>query len=62
MKGSKLKGYKKTISISSAIDEVEEVKVEEVSLRIQDAKEENELQISALTLPKTYLISQYNLF
>ena len=62
VKSSKLKGYKKTISISSAIDEVEEVKVEEVSLRIQDAKEENELQISALTLPKTYLISQYNLF
>ena len=62
VKGSKLKGYKKTISISSAIDEVEEVKVEEVSLRIQDVKEENELHISALTLPKTCLISQYNLF
>ena len=62
VKGSALKGYKKTISISSAIDEVEEVKVEEVSLRIQDVKEENELHISALTLPKTCLISQYNLF
>ena len=61
VKGSVLKGYKKTISISSAIDEVEEVKVEEVSLRIQDVKEENELHISALTLPKT-IISQYNLF
>ena len=61
VKGSALKGYKKTISISSAIDEVEEVKVEEVSLRIQDVKEENELHISALTLPKT-IISQYNLF
>ena len=61
VKGSALKGYKKTISISSAIDEVEEVRVEEVSLRIQDVKEENELHISALTLPKT-IISQYNLF
>ena len=39
--GLKLKGYQKTISISSAIDEVEEVKVKEVSLRIQDMKEEN---------------------
>ena len=34
--GLKLKGYKKTISISSVIDEVEEVKVKEVSFRIQD--------------------------
>ena len=30
------------------IDEVEEVKVKEVSLRIQDMKEENESQFSAL--------------
>ena len=51
-KGLKLRGYKKTISISSVIDEYEEVKVKEVSLRIQDIKEENELYISALTLPK----------
>ena len=36
----KLKGYKKTISISSVIDEIEEVKTKEVSLRIQDMKEE----------------------
>ena len=50
--GLKLKGYKKTVSISSVIDEVEEVKVKEVSLRIQDIKEENELHISALILPK----------
>ena len=49
--GLKLKGYKKTISISSVIDEVE-VKVKEVSLRIQDIKEENELYISALALSK----------
>ena len=50
--GLKLKGYKKTVSISSVIDEVEEVKVKEVSLRIQDIKQENELHISALILPK----------
>ena len=56
VQGLKLKGYKKTISISSVIDEVheiEEVKVKEVSLRIQGMKEENELHISALTLPKS---------
>ena len=52
--GLKLKGYKKTISVSSVIDEVE-VKVKEVSLRIQDIKEENELYISALTLSKNML-------
>ena len=34
--GLNLKGCKKTISISSVIDEVEEVKVKEVSFRIQD--------------------------
>ena len=50
--GLNLKGCKKTISISSVIDEVEEVKVKEVSLRIQDMKKENELHMSALTLPK----------
>ena len=50
--GLKLKGYKKTVSISSVIDEVEEVKVKEVSLRIQDIKQENKLHISALILPK----------
>ena len=50
--GLKLKGCKKTISISSVIDEAEEVKVKEVSLRIQDMKIENELHMSALTLPK----------
>ena len=43
--GLKLKGYKKTISMSSVIDEVEEVKVQEVFLRIHDMKEENELHI-----------------
>ena len=32
--GLKLKGYKKAISISSVIDELEEVKVKEVSLTI----------------------------
>ena len=51
-KGLKLKSYKKTISISSVTDEVEEVKLKEVSLRIQDMKEENELHISPITLPK----------
>ena len=50
--GLKLKGYKKTVSISSVIDEEEDVKVQEVSLRIQDMRENNELHISALTLPK----------
>ena len=32
-KGLKLKGYKKTISSSSVIDEVEEVRVKQVTLR-----------------------------
>ena len=50
--GLKLKGYKKAISISGVIDEVEEMKVKEVSLRIQHLKKENELHISALTLSK----------
>ena len=44
--GLKLKGYKKTIYVSSVVDD-------EVSLRVQDMKEENELYISALTLPKS---------
>ena len=32
-KGLKLKGYRKTISSSSVIDEVEEVRVKQVTLR-----------------------------
>ena len=47
-----LKGYKKTISISSVIDVVRRTQSERVSLKIQNMKEENELYISALTLPK----------
>ena len=47
-----LKGYKKTISISSVIDVVRRSQSERVSLKIQNMKEENELYISALTLPK----------
>ena len=50
--GLKLRGYKKTASTSCVIDEVEEVKVKEVILRIHDMNEENKLHISALTLPK----------
>ena len=47
-----LKGYKKTISISSVIDVVRRSQSERVSLKIQNMKEENELYISVLTLPK----------
>ena len=47
-----LKGYKKTIAISSVIDVVRRSQSERVSLKIQNMKEENELYISALTLPK----------
>ena len=36
----KLKGHKKTIPISSAINKVQEVKVKEVALKIQDLREE----------------------
>ena len=55
--GLKLKGYKKIISISSVIDEVEKVKVKEAFLRIQDMKEENELHISALTSKNMFNMS-----
>ena len=48
----KLKSCKKTISFSSVIDELEELKVKEVSLKIQDMKQENKLYISALILHK----------
>ena len=39
--GLKPKDYKKTVSITSIIDEVEEVKVKEASLRIKEVKDEN---------------------
>ena len=58
-RGLKLKDSKKTISISSVINVVEEVKVKEVTLRIQDMKEENELHISALTI--LFLICSHKL-
>ena len=59
----KLKGCKKTIAISTITNETEEVNVKEVTLKILDIKGENELKVSALTLPKNMfnMPSQSNL-
>ena len=48
----KLKGYSRTINISSTKDELESLKVKEISLKIYDMYHKNEVEVEAYTLPK----------
>ena len=48
----KRKGYSRTINISSIKDELESVKVKEISLKIYDVDHKNEVEVGAYTLPK----------
>ena len=48
----KLKGYSRTIKISSIKDEPESVTIKEISLKIYDMDRKNEVEVEAYTLPK----------
>ena len=48
----KLKGYYRTINISSVKDKPENVKVNEIRLKIYDVDHKNEAKVGAYTLPK----------
>ena len=48
----KLKGYSRTINISSTKDELESLKLKEISLKIYDMHHKNEVEVEAYTLPK----------
>ena len=48
----KLKAYSRTINRSSIEDELESVKVKEISLKIYDMDHKNEVEVEAYTLPK----------
>ena len=48
----KRKGYSRTINISSIKDELESVKVKEISLKIYHIDHKNEVEVEAYALPK----------
>ena len=48
----KLKGYSRTINITSIKDELESVKIKEISLKIYDMDHKNEVEVQAYTLSK----------
>ena len=52
VKQLKLKGCSRTINISSIKDDLESVKVKEISLKIYDIDHKNEGEVEAYTLPK----------
>ena len=52
VKQLKLKGYFRTINISSIKDELESVKVKEISLKIYDMDHKNEVEVKRYILPK----------
>ena len=52
VKQMKLKGYFRTINISSIKDELESVKVKEISLKIYDMDPKNEVEVKTYILPK----------
>ena len=48
----KLKGYSRTININSTKDELESVKLKEISLKIYDMYHKNEVEVEAYKLPE----------